>query len=807
MDLVNSLHSSAAALYAQGKFRDSYNTYIRAANAALVRLVSGTTWTREDITSKPDGFTELLRLSHQCITRAEEIVKARSILTTSTPRSAPAASTLQPGSERASTPFVPPFPEEVPSIPISPVTQQQWKHAHELRKAEARYEAAQNGPTTPDLGKLRRLLEDVRIERSKVQELQELTELVAAVPLSKWRPEDLARQIAIVDASLFAKVNVRQDLGRRASQIGESVKACLDFHLYLERIFIHAILDGALGTSEEDSGAARAFILALLVSVAHLIFYQYRDVNGLCAILRAFSSPEVRRLQKTWDTLPAKSRETLRDLEAAVGNNTGRDHLELIAQILQYHYAGGGVLVAIPYLEPFILDIEDLHNAYSAGMKGDNGEVMLSAIGTRSLEEVLSTIALCQGVGRPDPGLGKAGKAAASHHISHESSEKVPDDLCSLGVGNRGLGHWLVTRVYWSRMELWGRSTECEELRRGETLPAEYAELAEKYAAAVLQSTIDAQKAEKAAEDSAALRAAELFVSDILGSSNLPQDVAIDAGNTAKSHQSDDDDDGGDNSILAMLADLPAIPQVIAGGDDDHLPTTFADLHIFPPRDEAVSSDLKEHDVRMRSPCDESEEIVDHTAQNVQTGFTPAEERVQPSDEVMSESQTAEKPIPEAGYDYMDNYLGSLNEPFPGSNMESNVTEPLEHETKASEHVKSDTLDDSDSPAQNDLPRPDVAPIIEESEEIPHSGVPLDSDVVQTVPESDGGETPVPPNDTNTADDGGPSVQDEISRSGVSLPSNVAGTVTELDDGETSAAPNDSNTADDELRRRLSSLR
>ncbi|KAJ3012515.1 hypothetical protein HKX48_006247 [Thoreauomyces humboldtii] len=627
MDVVVSLHSSAASLHAEGKFRESYNTYIRASNAALVNLAGRVEWTNEDVTGRPDDFADLVRLSLQCIARAEEIVKSRHIHVAKVVTVADGHRPSQNVNANGNA-YVPPFPEPTPDIPISAVTQQQWKHEHELRNAEMRYDAGQMSPKT-DLPRMRRLLEDVRIQRSKVQELQALTESVVTTSLSSWRPDDLARQIAIIDAGLFASVNARQDLARRATRIGPGAKVCLDFNRYLERLCIHAVLSAQPSAHGEDAPTARACVFSLLISVAHLLFYQYRDVNGLCAVMRALHSPELRRLRKAWDSVPSKTIDTFNALEEAVGSDTGREHLELIAQILQYHYSGGGVLSVIPFLGPFVTDVEDLHNAYSAGMDGDKGEAMLSEIGARSLEEVLSTIELCQGVGKPDPSLGKAGKAAASRtgRAGHPEKEG-PNDLTSLGVGNRALGHWLLTRVYWSRVELWSRSGECEPFSRDESTPAEYAEMSREYAEVLQRDALERQRAGTAAQELAKQRElesnmnVERFDPHAAFAPSPPIQTIVPS--------APDDDDA---ELLALLADMPAIP------------ASFVDLD-----DNSTGIDA--------SVASASEPVF-----SVPDAGDAAQDRKHNPE--VSQSK---------GFDYMDNYLGSLNEPFPGSNMEVDLT-------------------------------------------------------------------------------------------------------------------------------------
>ncbi|KAJ3023679.1 hypothetical protein HKX48_001903 [Thoreauomyces humboldtii] len=334
----------------------------------------------------------------------------------------------------------------------------------------------------------------------------------------------------------------------------------------------------------------------------------------------------------------------------------GREHLELIAQILQYHYSGGGVLSVVLFLGPFVTDVEDLHNAYSAGMDGDKGEAMLSEIGARSLEEVLSLIELCQGVGKPDPSLGKAGKAAASRtgRAGHPEKEG-PNDLTSLGVGNRTLGHWLLTRVYWSRVELWSRSGECEPFSRDESTPAEYAEMAREYTEVLQRDALERERAGTAAQELAKQRELESSVNVERFDPHTPIQTIVPS--------APDDDDA---ELLALLADILAIPASFVDLDDN---STGIDASVASASEPVFS-------------------VPDAGDAAQDTNHSPE----------VSQSK---------GFDYMDNYLGSLDEPFPGSNMEVDLNPSS---TPAGDY---DSVTPSPSvPAQNvsegEIPEPSV---------------------------------------------------------------------------------------------------
>ncbi|KAJ3290944.1 hypothetical protein HK104_006427 [Borealophlyctis nickersoniae] len=347
-------------------------------------------------------------------------------------------------------------------------------HTHHLSVAQSKYTAAQQSDKEPSLASMRRFVEDLRIQKSKVQDLAGMIDSVVAVPLSHWQPEALALQVAIIDAALFAKVRPREDLVQHGDHHG-AVPACIDFERYLSRVMVNAVV-----SSGERGGAPPQQNIAFAVTTAYLLLYVYRDLNGVSAILSALSSPEITRLHRVWEVVPSRTKDLLSSIKSVFASGSGLDHVALLAELLRHHHRGGGVMSVIPNLGPIVSEIEDINSAYMAGVQGDavSKGAVLSDIGARALEEVLITVQLCQGVGRPEA-LDLERVAAQSQGGGHldntsttdSSMPKAPDDLNALGVGDLALEHWLLTRVYWSRRDLWWKSGECEPLRVGEVYP------------------------------------------------------------------------------------------------------------------------------------------------------------------------------------------------------------------------------------------------------------------------------------------------------------------------------------------------
>ncbi|KAJ3087553.1 hypothetical protein HK102_010792 [Quaeritorhiza haematococci] len=569
--IVNSLLNAAASHFSSGLYRDSYNDYLKAANAALVLLMNSVAWSNEDVTAKPDNASEIFKLAHQSLTRAEEILRARHVITireqetpfVSNPVSADsvtAGANVQisgiPGFPLAQGPHGIPPPSlgqahvasigSTPLIPLSTLARHFVQHSQQLAVARARYVTFQNQHAAEDdnrsttrrqskLATLRRLIEDVQIQKSKVDDISEKIESVVVSPVTRWEPEELAMQITILDAALFSKVDPRANLNAIVQQdrtLPPELKACLDFHVYVERIMIDAILSqsryskklhsakiAAAGTthieqrhaSDLTSHAkpiqAQSLAIRHVIYTAFILFYVYRNISGFAALMKALNSPEIRRLGRSMENLPPKAKDLLKHLRSVFSpefENSGREHMDLMTQILQHHFQGGGTIAAIPWLHPFVSEVKDITNAYLAGHQivssdahiPDNVQdassttVVLSDIGARALEEVILILELCKGMGKldlppPQPSHGSSRTPSSSspgsrgkdigtldvRNVVDRPLPRPPDDLQALGLGELPLEHWILTRVFWTHRDLWYRSADFESPAPGETCP------------------------------------------------------------------------------------------------------------------------------------------------------------------------------------------------------------------------------------------------------------------------------------------------------------------------------------------------
>ncbi|KAJ3299378.1 hypothetical protein HDU76_006316 [Blyttiomyces sp. JEL0837] len=550
--------------------------------------------------------------------------------------------------------------KNLPLIPLSPLTSSLQIHRRALQTHQKRYADAlstnnddsEDSNSVSNLTRLRRLLEDFRIAEFKVTDLEAAILAGANAELGHWSCEGVALQITRMNCKLFAGVDVRRELGMEKRKVGvhghgigingghnmdtttltPGVKSCVDFARYLERVTVSLVLRAGNSPSSSSSSSStrsppaersppvkspaqlRALAILNLVSISYVLFYTFRDLNGAAAILRGLSDPRITRLHRTWELVSVKCKDTFRHLNSMLGisvhSTTGKsptktsvsskstDAINLVVELLEHHYQGIGAISLIPWLQPFIMEIDDLVAAYTVA-SGDNGTgVILSDIGQRAVEELFSTLELCKGVGKPDPssnvgrvaalavsaaiggggrssggkekdlsaaygftssGSGGGGSAAAGLGHPDPGHNAIPPwdrpsafriiDLMELPVGDLKILHWVLTRVYFLEAGLWDATFYCEERVVGEVVPAlgssEFVESGVVSPAGTtpgVASTMDATSTGEGANT--AESAARAAASALVGGNNTKNDD--DEDDWRGGEDDDNEDEGGD---------------------------------------------------------------------------------------------------------------------------------------------------------------------------------------------------------------------------------------------------------------------
>ncbi|KAJ3412223.1 hypothetical protein HDV05_001083 [Chytridiales sp. JEL 0842] len=318
---------------------------------------------------------------------------------------------------------------------------------------------------------------------------------VLPVPWNYWTPEGVALQIAKVDVKWFKSFHPRHDLlvfknpnikdpvildnvPYKDAALGDPGRSGLQWGRYLERMVVgavlvskgvHHILKGspaaaaAMGMGTHHAAgvgtllggpfvygttastvitplstalSGRVATLQAIIATAHILFYGFRDLHGAAHLLKGLAHPSVTRLYESWDLLPQKCWDTLKNLQNllgiapvsytppqrldddglqlnedasrilsedeqleeiirdAVGSNLGeglsslessympirtsKEHVSLLLEMLEHH-SDQRVMSIIPWLEPIAQEVYELKKDYTVATTADSQPISSTA--------------------------------------------------------------------------------------------------------------------------------------------------------------------------------------------------------------------------------------------------------------------------------------------------------------------------------------------------------------------------------------------------------------------------------------------
>ncbi|KAF9430253.1 hypothetical protein BGZ94_007705 [Podila epigama] len=512
------LLKSAKADHEQQHLKSAYLTYLKA-HSVIMRILSAQIVFRDQasLESWPNNYNQLLAHAQEILRRTKDIVDQAKDNQKKKPTADIAVDTLTSSAIGVDGPTRPAFKSSTssqrttkttttltdkrtkrntPMIPISPLTKQYLIHNFALVQATQKFEQAKqesNPSDSPslsgprDLANLRRLIEDVRIQRVKVDAINSQIQSVASSSITSWDPDVIAKQITIVDTLLFKEVAISRDLVRHDRKLSPA-QLCIDFENYVAHSTSHLLLHEwsasrqpntsnnltAAGSSSKN-GPPNA--VAHLIRVAHILLHVYRNFNGFMAIMRALTSPEIKRMHKLWAGVNSKTKDIFRRLATIYQDPGGRGgYMDTLSQKLEaFQDVGKDAIVAVPWIRFHQDEVKAIINSYLTGH--DSNDVVLSAPGARKLSAVTAILLQCR---INEPSAFDRPESVSQTTNTKNREPVVVDglrapitpvwDLLSLGSGDITLHHWLLSRPYLNKQQLIDESLEIEPLFNGEEL-------------------------------------------------------------------------------------------------------------------------------------------------------------------------------------------------------------------------------------------------------------------------------------------------------------------------------------------------
>lgn len=366
----------------------------------------------------------------------------------------------------------------IPLVPISPLVKAsiQAKQAY----SEATEKLSQAKQQKQHVDSLRRLAEDTKLERRRMETLEHDMESVAFATALNWDPNVLAKQIAAVNCQLFQRAILDKRWLCHLDKVKTRLDGLDDFGRYLTHNLAHQLIIGSELTPA--SSVVPPFVnqhhhqfVTHWVQVAYLLVHAYRDFSGFAAIMKALALPEVRRLRKLWRGCPTRTRDMYNDLLPLVSpSNDYQSYHTWLRTTLDLFQQSSSVTLVIPWLLPHFTSIRSIIKEYAAVTSA-----VLSAPGARKLAQVVDCLNTCQ-QGRLL--MGTTASTETSRHVSLKpvhveglrSTIVPPTDLNRLVPGDLVVYHWLVSRAYLDKQQLVQESLEIKPLGKDELpLPCE----------------------------------------------------------------------------------------------------------------------------------------------------------------------------------------------------------------------------------------------------------------------------------------------------------------------------------------------
>nr|CAG8437577.1 8550_t:CDS:2 [Entrophospora candida] len=486
------LYNIATGDYHNENLKDSYDNYLKTANALLYKLGNEVTFiSRESIKSKPHNSARLFSQLKTCVQKLEDILQNK-VTVGNLPSPQPSSiSDFAPTLKNTT-----PTPLHLPLIPFSPLSRNALQYSQDLEAAKEKINnIKQRNPQRKNddddnshLSQLRSIEDEIRTIESKTEKLNKEINLVSEVNLLYWDADAVAAQLTIIDCDLFRKIDFKKDFQTKDKK-NSKPQACLDFHRYLTNSFSHQLITfdnvKSSGSLSRGNGAQhpRESIIAHAVRISYYLLNVYRNFNSFAAIIKALISPEVRRIRRLWSNIPARTNQILKELSNHIKpDNDYSAYKEILFQKLESFREGNQETVVIPWMQPHYEEIKQINQSYGTGKSGgDSSEIVLSPPGARKSKLICSLLEQCQLniISQELDGdeLAFSRKTTANTSTSRTINIdgvniKLPYDLSKLGVGNLSVHHWLVSRVYLNKQQLIDESIFIEPLIENELLPS-----------------------------------------------------------------------------------------------------------------------------------------------------------------------------------------------------------------------------------------------------------------------------------------------------------------------------------------------
>ncbi|GAN09993.1 hypothetical protein MAM1_0311c09526 [Mucor ambiguus] len=359
----------------------------------------------------------------------------------------------------------------LPLIPLSPYVQTLREYAQVLAlTAKSLSEQQDNANIKSSLEK------SLNKEREKLDRLTKSMQSIQSSCLLDFNIYDIAKEIAYINCSLFRLVTLDPTWLCNFDKQSNMVPL-LDFHRYLSHSFAHQVV---YGDPKKKS-------VIQLIHLAYILLHVYRDFSGCTAILTSLHMPEVRRLESMWASCPARLMQVYQDLVVMLlpDNNYEAYHHQLWLHTHRFldMIPSKSQMIAVPFMHAHLAIIQNLVQTHASVQAAP--DVVLSSAGQPLLASTVQLLEFCQQFNKMDPADLEQYAVVTNKRASIQSSSssnkrastsnskaiKLSSSAClDLDIlrSDANVYHWIVSRAYLTRSQLYAESLHVEPLAVGE---------------------------------------------------------------------------------------------------------------------------------------------------------------------------------------------------------------------------------------------------------------------------------------------------------------------------------------------------
>lgn len=350
----------------------------------------------------------------------------------------------------------------LPLIPLSPLINTSSEYAKLLAETT---KSLTNDDNTPSVKN--NLQKNLIKEREKLDRLTKNMHNIQTSALSDFPINEVAKEIAYINCSLFRMVSLNEKwLCNFDKQ--SNIVPLLDFHRYLSHSFAHQIIINCEATKGLKKPTS---IIGDLIQIAYILLNIYRDFSGCTAILSCLQMPEVQRLESMWNLCPMKLITAYKELVLML---SPRNDYEAYFRQLSLHMSQflnttptKSQMILVPYMNAHLSTLRSLINTHVLSTT----DVVLSSVGQEMLSSFVRVLEFCQQYSQMDPSEISEYRVSPKRQSKRNSGLRLSISLC-LDLdqirSSPNIYHWLVSRAYLNRHQLYTESLTVEPLHVGE---------------------------------------------------------------------------------------------------------------------------------------------------------------------------------------------------------------------------------------------------------------------------------------------------------------------------------------------------